>query len=195
MGWLAALLLIGGAAAQEGPDAEPEARTVPGPAWVQVGVHLDLRASTQIAESVLLRGGITRPSGLQLGGGVTYSSPREMREVGDARTFRSWSLDVGAWWWSRGAWAPGLGVTGGLAMRRFHGPWGPVDAVYIPTLGVEAGFAVPLGKLLSVVPGVRAQADLRRIEVRVADEPVALLSPFELTAGLSLVYPPLSERP
>lgn len=152
--------------------------------FLEAGATLDLRRGVQLAESLDLRAGVLRPSGLRPGGGLTLSPPRELDALGTGSSMRSVCAYGGAWWQAEGGWAPGLGVTAGVAILSFEGASDPL--VWMPRLGAESSLAIPLMERVELVARVHVAADLRQVRLFVDEVPVAELSPWALQAGLSL---------
>lgn len=157
--------------------------------WGQLGASLALRQDTEIAESLWARVGCERPSGLRWGVELGLWPRRSLEALGPDTGYRAVVGELGASWWAGGAWSPGLGASLGLSRRQLLGPWSAADAIWVPTLGVEAGWIVPVGERLAVVPSLRGLADLRRMEVWVEGVPREVLSPFELGLGVSVMFP------
>lgn len=158
--------------------------------WWEIGAGLELRRGVQLAESLELRGGLLRPSGLRIGGGVAVSPLRELPELGEVYAYRGLSAFTGAWWQADGGWAPGLGVTLGAGAYAFQGPSGKVDTVFVPRLGAESSLAIPLRDSVTLIVRVTLAGDLRRVRLFVDEVPVADLSPWALQAGFGLRFGP-----
>jgi hypothetical protein len=157
--------------------------------WFQVGAGLELRPRAEAAEYIAVRAGLEAESSLRLGLEVSWAPPRALDRLGDTRGFSAVSVGAGGWWWAGGAWSPGLGCVVELSTRSFYGAQGLVERALIPALGVEASVAVPLGERAAIVPSARLTTDLRRVELRVAGDPVELLSPWGLQGSLTVLIP------
>ena len=184
------LWALGGALAEE-----PVAPTPPPAApWAQVGAGLELRPRADAAEFIAARAGFEAQSSLRLGVEVSWAPSRALDLLGDTRGYSAVSVGAGGWWWAGGAWSPGLGCLVELSSRSFYGAEGLVERVFIPALGVEASVAVPLGDRAAIVPSARLTTDLRRVELRVAGDPVELLSPWGLQGSLTVLIPRVEAR-
>lgn len=166
--------------APEPPPVEP---------WMQVGAGLELRPRAEAAEFIAARAGLEAQSSLRLGVEVSWAPSRALDRLGDARGYSAITVGAGGWWWAGGAWSPGLGCVVELSTRSFYGPQGLVERALFPALGVEASVAVPLGDRAAIVPSARLTTDLRRVELRVAGDPVELLSPWGLQGSLTVLIP------
>lgn len=186
-----ALLWAFGAVWAEEPAAPGPPFTAP---WAQVGAGLELRPRAEAAALIAARAGLESRSSLRLGLELSWAPPRALDRLGEGRAYSSVTVGAGGWWWAGGGWSPGLGAVVELSTRSFYGAQGLVERALIPALGVEASVALPLGERAAIVPSARLTTDLRRVELRVADQPVELLSPWGLQGSLTVLLPRVEVR-
>lgn len=181
------------------PDPRPSSQALPRPVTVldpgpalpaprpwgprlAVSTGLHVRARVPVAATLAVDVGLERcRTGVELGARLTPIGRTEA--LGPLR------------WWTEAALRAGVhragtglrgGVAGGLTWRHFADPGGTVATTWTPRIEGHAGWGVPVGPRLTVVPRAFLVADAGRTVLSVDGTTKASLTP--LSGGIEIVF-------